>query len=216
VFSLIPKENDTYCFNRFCFEMARQITLSIELNWQPELARYFKTEPTEIVAFCFGIRENTVCTISFARWTGHIDTAVNCVKKTVVSEITRSSFHNITTIKFKFGSYTLSVYWRLRQSIWYFDWGRTICNPGLFRYKSGPRPGGSKTGLQTKILKIVESFYTFLEGQCAILWMPFKTFFYPCQTLLVVVSLCLHELISQHTVTIEQWAHSDYRTVSPY
>jgi hypothetical protein len=40
--------------------MARQMTLSIELNWQPELARYFKTEPTDIVAFCFGISENIV------------------------------------------------------------------------------------------------------------------------------------------------------------
>jgi hypothetical protein len=34
--------------------MARQITLSTEL------ARYFKTEPTVIVPFSFGISENTV------------------------------------------------------------------------------------------------------------------------------------------------------------
>jgi hypothetical protein len=40
--------------------MARQITLSIELSRQPELERYFKTEFTDIVAFCFGISENTV------------------------------------------------------------------------------------------------------------------------------------------------------------
>jgi hypothetical protein len=42
--------------------MARQITISIELNWQPELARYFKTEVTDkyIEEFCFGISENTV------------------------------------------------------------------------------------------------------------------------------------------------------------
>jgi hypothetical protein len=40
--------------------MARQITLSIEINWQPELARYFKTESTAIVAFSFGISENPV------------------------------------------------------------------------------------------------------------------------------------------------------------
>jgi hypothetical protein len=33
VFSLIPKENATVSIiNRFCFEMARQITLPIELN----------------------------------------------------------------------------------------------------------------------------------------------------------------------------------------
>jgi hypothetical protein len=33
VFSLIPKENATVStFNRFCFEMVRQITLSIELS----------------------------------------------------------------------------------------------------------------------------------------------------------------------------------------
>jgi hypothetical protein len=40
--------------------MARQITLSKYLNWQPELACYFKSESTDIVAFCFGISENTV------------------------------------------------------------------------------------------------------------------------------------------------------------
>jgi hypothetical protein len=40
--------------------MARQITLSTELSWQPKLARYFKTEPTVIVPFSFGISENTV------------------------------------------------------------------------------------------------------------------------------------------------------------
>jgi hypothetical protein len=36
-------KRERYCFNRFCFEMARQITLSIELSWQPEPARFFKT-----------------------------------------------------------------------------------------------------------------------------------------------------------------------------
>jgi hypothetical protein len=40
--------------------MARQITLSTELSWQPEPARYFKTEPTDIVPFSFGICENKV------------------------------------------------------------------------------------------------------------------------------------------------------------
>jgi hypothetical protein len=45
---------------RFSFEMARQITLSIELNWQPELVRYFKTEATDIVVFSFGISETIV------------------------------------------------------------------------------------------------------------------------------------------------------------
>jgi hypothetical protein len=40
--------------------MARQITLSTELSLQPKLARYFKTEPTVIVQFSFGISENTV------------------------------------------------------------------------------------------------------------------------------------------------------------
>jgi hypothetical protein len=40
--------------------MARQITPSIELSWQPELARYFKTDPADIVAFCFGISKNTI------------------------------------------------------------------------------------------------------------------------------------------------------------
>jgi hypothetical protein len=54
-----PKR-ELYCFNIFCFEMARQITLSFELSWQPELARYCKTEVSDIVAFCFGISENTV------------------------------------------------------------------------------------------------------------------------------------------------------------
>jgi hypothetical protein len=38
--------------------MARQMTLSIELS--PELAPYFKTESTDIVAFSFGISENPV------------------------------------------------------------------------------------------------------------------------------------------------------------
>jgi hypothetical protein len=68
-----PK-GERYCFNRFCFEMVRQIKLLIELSWQPELARYFKTEPTDIVAFCFGISENTVFSnaidsVPFVRWT---------------------------------------------------------------------------------------------------------------------------------------------------
>jgi hypothetical protein len=54
-----PKR-EHYCFNRFCFEMARLITLSTELSWQPKLARYFKTEPTVVVPFSFGISENTV------------------------------------------------------------------------------------------------------------------------------------------------------------
>jgi hypothetical protein len=58
VFAYPKREH--YCFNRFCFEMARQITLSAELSWQPKLARYFKTEPTVIVPFSFGISENTV------------------------------------------------------------------------------------------------------------------------------------------------------------
>jgi hypothetical protein len=58
VFAYCKREH--YCFNRFCFEMARQITLSTELSWQPKLARYFKTEPTVIVPFSFGISENTV------------------------------------------------------------------------------------------------------------------------------------------------------------
>jgi hypothetical protein len=48
--------------------------LSIDLSWQPELARYFKTESTDIVAFYFGISENTVFSnaidsVSFGRWT---------------------------------------------------------------------------------------------------------------------------------------------------
>jgi hypothetical protein len=34
VFAYPKREH--YCFNRFCFEMARQITLSTELSWQPE------------------------------------------------------------------------------------------------------------------------------------------------------------------------------------
>jgi hypothetical protein len=58
VFAYPKREH--YCFNRFCFEMARQITLSTELSWQPKLARYFKTEPTVIVPFSFRISENTV------------------------------------------------------------------------------------------------------------------------------------------------------------
>jgi hypothetical protein len=40
--------------------MARQITLSTELSCQLKLARYFKTEPTVIVPFYFGISQNTV------------------------------------------------------------------------------------------------------------------------------------------------------------
>jgi hypothetical protein len=40
--------------------MARQITLSTELSLQPKLACYFKTEPTVIVQFSFGISENTM------------------------------------------------------------------------------------------------------------------------------------------------------------
>jgi hypothetical protein len=67
-----PKR-ERYCFNRFCFEIALQITLSIELSWLPELARYFKKESTDIVAFSFGISENTVfsnaISVSFGRWT---------------------------------------------------------------------------------------------------------------------------------------------------
>jgi hypothetical protein len=43
VFAYPKREH--YCFNRFYLEMARQMTLSIELSWQPELARYSKTEP---------------------------------------------------------------------------------------------------------------------------------------------------------------------------
>jgi hypothetical protein len=47
--------------------MARQITLSIDVSWQPELARYFTTEATEytdIVAFSFGISVS----VSFGKW----------------------------------------------------------------------------------------------------------------------------------------------------
>jgi hypothetical protein len=40
--------------------MACQITMSTELSLQPKLARYFKTEPTVIVQFSFGISENNV------------------------------------------------------------------------------------------------------------------------------------------------------------
>jgi hypothetical protein len=58
VFAYPKREH--YCFNMFCFEMARQITLSTELSWQTKLARYFKIEPTVIVPFSFGISENTV------------------------------------------------------------------------------------------------------------------------------------------------------------
>jgi hypothetical protein len=43
-----------------------QYTLSIELNWQPEQARYFKTEPTDIVAF-----SNAIDSVSFGRCTGY-------------------------------------------------------------------------------------------------------------------------------------------------
>jgi hypothetical protein len=64
--------------------MVRHITLSIELSWQPELARYFKTEPTDKVAFCFGINENTVFSnaidsVSFGRWTGYFNLAENAM-----------------------------------------------------------------------------------------------------------------------------------------
>jgi hypothetical protein len=54
-----PKR-ECYCFNTFCFEIARQITLSNELSGQPELARFFKTESSDIVVFCFGISETTM------------------------------------------------------------------------------------------------------------------------------------------------------------
>jgi hypothetical protein len=56
ILSLIPKET---AIMLCCFEMARQITWSIDLSWQPELVRYFKTEPSDRVVFCFGISENT-------------------------------------------------------------------------------------------------------------------------------------------------------------
>jgi hypothetical protein len=72
------RKRERYCFNRFCFEMARQITLSIELNWQPELARYFITEPnrSQVVTFWFSTRchmswkskSNCVSTVHYPRF----------------------------------------------------------------------------------------------------------------------------------------------------
>jgi hypothetical protein len=54
-----PKR-ERYYISRLCFEIARKFSLSTELYWQCDLARHFKTELNETVAFSCGISENTV------------------------------------------------------------------------------------------------------------------------------------------------------------
>jgi hypothetical protein len=59
VFSLIPKENTTVSIGSVLKWRARR-HYQESSACQPEMAPYFKTESTDIVAFSFGISENTV------------------------------------------------------------------------------------------------------------------------------------------------------------